>query len=245
MSAALLLLASAAAAGWLQRWRDAHPVEGAAADSRRAPLGGNPLAGLGLLVRSRYLLGIAAFVMLLASVTTFLYFEQARLVELRFPDRVDQVRVFGWIDITVQALALLTQLFLTGRIVRRLGLVVLLTTVPIAMAAGFLWLAFAPTFAVFVAVMIARRAGEYALARPGREMLFTVVAPAEKYKAKNVIDTAVYRGADAVSAWVRTAIDAFATHPAAVMIAGAVLAAGWGGCGRWLATKRDKAASSF
>ena len=108
--------------------------------------------------------------------------------------------MFGWIDIAVQALALLTQLFLTGRIVRRLGLGVLLMTVPLAMAGGFAWLAFAPTFAVFVAVMIARRAGEYALARPGREILFTVVAPDEKYKAKNVIDTAVYRGADAVSA---------------------------------------------
>ena len=235
--AAVLLLASAAAAGWLQRWRDAHPVAGAAADARRAPLGGNPLAGLGLLARSRYLLGIAAFVVLLASVTTFLYFEQARLVELHFPDRVDQVRVFGWIDIAVQALALLTQLFLTGRIVRRLGLGVLLMTVPLAMAAGFAWLAFAPTFAVFVAVMIARRAGEYALARPGREMLFTVVAPDAKYKAKNVIDTAVYRGADAVSAWVRTGIDAIATHPAMVMVAGAVLAVAWAACGGGLARR--------
>ena len=235
--AAALLLASAVAAGWLQHWRDAHPLQAASSDARHARIGGNPLAGLGLLARSRYLLGIAAFVVLLASVTTFLYFEQARLVELHFPDRVDQVRVFGWIDVTVQALALLTQLFLTGRLVRRLGLVVLLTTVPLAMAAGFLWLAFAPTFAVFVVVMIARRAGEYALARPGREMLFTVVPPVEKYKAKNVIDTAVYRGADAVSAWVRTGIDALATHPAAVMVAGAVLAVGWAGCGGWLARR--------
>src|SRR5688572_8657100 len=103
------------------------------------------------------------------------------------------------------------------------------------MAAGFLWLAFVPTFAVFVAVMIARRAGEYALARPGREMLFTVVPPAEKYKAKNIIDTSVYRGADAVSSWLRTVIDAVASHPAVVMVAGAVLALAWAVCGAGLA----------
>lgn len=240
---AALLVASIAAAAWLQRWRDSHPLpadaHGSAGDgasgARTRPLGGNPLAGLVDVVRSPYLLGIAAFVVLLASVTTFLYFEQARLVELHFPDRDRQVQVFGWIDAAVQALALLTQLFVTGRLVRRLGLVVLLATVPLAMAAGFLWLAFVPTFGVLVAVMIARRAGEYALARPGREMLFTVVPPAAKYKAKNVVDTAVYRGADAVSAWVRAGIDAIATHPAVVMVAGAGLALAWAVCGVGLA----------
>jgi AAA family ATP:ADP antiporter len=245
--AAVLLLGSALAAGWLQRWRDAHPVAHGDGDrdrdaasgedppSRRQPLGGHPFAGIGLVLRSRYLLGIAAFVVLLASVTTFLYFEQARLVELHFPDRAQQVRVFGVLDFVVQALALATQLFLTGRLVRHLGLGVLLVTVPLAMAAGFVWLAFAPTFAVFALVMIVRRAGEYALARPGREMLFTVVVPAAKYKAKNVIDSAVYRGADAVSAWVRTGIDAVASHPAMVALAGAVLALAWAACGWGLA----------
>ena len=91
-------------------------------------------------------------------------------------------------------------------------------------ALGFLWLALAPTFAVFAIVMVTRRAGEYALARPGREMLFTVVAPEAKYKAKNVIDTAVYRGADAVSGWVKAGIDALASHPALVYVGGAALA---------------------
>jgi AAA family ATP:ADP antiporter len=172
-------------------------------------------------------MGIATFVVLLASVTTFLYFEQARLVELHFPDREDQTRVFGLLDFIVQSLAILTQLFLTGRIVQRLGLVVLLTAVPVVMALGFLWLALAPTFAVFAVVMVTRRAGEYALARPGREMLFTAVPAEAKYKAKNVIDTAVYRGADAVSGWVKTGVDAIAGHPAVVAVAGAALALGW------------------
>jgi AAA family ATP:ADP antiporter len=190
-------------------------------------------------LRSRYLLGIAAFVVLLASVSTFLYFEQARLVELHFPERADQTRVFGTLDFVVQSLALLTQLFLTGRIVQRLGIVVLLTTVPVVMMLGFLWLALAPTFAIFAVVMVTRRAGEYALARPAREMLFTVASSEAKYKAKNVIDTAVYRGADAVSGWVKAGIDAVASNPAVVAVAGAVLALAWAFTG-WSLARQQK-----
>lgn len=231
----VFLAGSAVAAVLLQRWRDARPLRDGDVVARRQPIGGNPFAGLSTVLRSPYLLGIAAFVVLLASVTTFLYFEQARLVELHFPDRERQTQVFGTLDFIVQALALVTQLFLTGRIVRRLGIGVLLTTVPVVMMAGFLWLALAPTFAVFAVVMVVRRAGEYALARPGREMLFTVVPVEAKYKAKNVIDTAVYRGADAVSGWVRTGIDALASHPAVVAVAGAVLALVWAVIGASLA----------
>ncbi len=232
---ALFLVASAAAAGRLQRWRDRHPLDDDDAPQRARPLGGNPLAGLSTVFASPYLMGIATFVVLLASVTTFLYFEQARLVELRFPDRDDQVRVFGALDAIVQGLALVTQVFFTGRLARRLGLAVLLATVPLVMAFGFLWLALTPTFAVLAVVMVVRRAGEYALARPGREMLFTVVSPQAKYKAKNVIDTAVYRGADAVSGWVKAGIDAFASHPAVVGVAGALLALAWAATGLGLA----------
>ncbi|ODS62847.1 MAG: ADP/ATP translocating protein [Arenimonas sp. SCN 70-307] len=245
--ATALLVGSAAAAMWLQRWRDAHPLDAADAPARRAPLGGNPFAGIGTVLRSPYLLGIATFVVLLATVTTFLYFEQARLVEMHFPDPIDQTRVFGLLDALVQTLAILTQLFLTGRIVRRLGLVVLLTTVPVVMVGGFLWLAMAPTFAVLAIVMVTRRAGEYALARPGREMLFTVVAPDQKYKAKNVIDTAVYRGADAVSGWVKAGIDAIASSPAVVGVLGAMVALAWAGTGFGLARaqgRREAAATA-
>ena len=244
--ATAMLLGSAGAAMWLQGWRDRHPLAADETMARRAPLGGNPLAGLGTVFASPYLMGIALFVVLLASVTTFLYFEQARLVALHFPDRADQTRVFGLLDTVVQTLAVLTQLFLTGRIVRRLGLVVLLAAVPAVMALGFLWLALAPTFAVFAIVMVVRRAGEYALARPGREMLFTVVPPEAKYKAKNVIDTAVYRGADAVSGWVKTGIDALASSPAVVALAGAALALAWGITGVSLARaqKRREAAAT-
>ena len=234
------LLGSAVAAQYLQRWRDRQPLLPGDDTARRAPLGGNPFAGISTVLRSPYLMGIAAFVVLLASVTTFLYFEQARLVALNFPERADQTRVFATLDAVVQGLAVLTQLFLTGRLVQRLGLAVLLVTVPVVMALGFVWLALAPTFAVFALVMVTRRAGEYALARPGREMLFSVVAPEAKYKAKNVIDTAVYRGADAVSGWVKAGIDAIASNPAVVYVVGAGLALLWAWTGLSLA-RRHKA----
>ncbi|WP_203322437.1 NTP/NDP exchange transporter [Pseudoxanthomonas beigongshangi] len=231
---ALFLAGSIAAANWLQRWRDAHPLPIQDGATRSHPLGGNPFAGATAVFRSPYLLGIALFVLLLASVSTFLYFEQARLVAEVFPDRTRQTQVFGLIDTIVQSLAILTQIFITGQIARRLGVGILLVLVPLITAAGFLWLALAPTFAVFAVVMVVRRAGEYALVRPGREMLYTVVGAEDKYKAKNFIDTVVYRGADALSGWVKRMLDLVAEHPALAMFIGAGIALVWAGNGAWL-----------
>lgn len=229
------LAASAFAAAGVQRWRDAHPLAADEPVQRGRPLGGNPFAGATEVLRSPYLMGIAAFVLLLATVTTFLYLRQAELVDALFPDRTRQTQVFARIDFLVQALSLLAQLFVTGRIAQKLGLGMLLVGVPLVMAAGFLWLALAPTFAVFVVVMVARRAGEYAFVRPGREMLYTAVSPEAKYKAKNFNDTVVYRGADAVSAWVKSGIDAIASHPMLAMLIGAALALVWAATGGALA----------
>jgi AAA family ATP:ADP antiporter len=233
---AALLAATLPGVGWLFGWRQragAGQVQSGDtpgtmyAEDPANPVGGGLWAGLALLLRSRYLLGIGLFVILLATASTFLYFEQARLVAETFPERTRQTQVFSALDAAVQALTILVQLFFTGRMARRYGVSVLLTAVPLAVAAGFLVLALLPTFGVLAGVMILRRAGEYALLRPGREMLFTVVDPETKYKAKNVIDTAVYRAGDAVSAWVKTGIDALSGHPATVALAGAALALGW------------------
>lgn len=235
-----LLMASALAARRVQHWRDGRPLAPDQAAQRRLPLGGSPFAGATEVLRSPYLLGIGLFVLLLASVNTFLYFEQARLVEAAYPDPTDQTRVFGTIDFVVQSLAILSQLFVTGRVARTMGVGALLVAVPLVAAAGFLWLAFAPTFAVLAVVMVVRRAGEYAFVRPGREMLYTVVADEAKYKAKNFNDTVVYRGADAVSGWFKTAIDAIAQQPVAAMVIGAALALAWGATGGGLARAHSR-----
>ncbi|UVJ41743.1 MFS transporter [Pseudomonas sp. LS1212] len=236
--AALFLLGSIGAAVLLQHWRDRHPLPADAEHPRSRPLGGNPFAGATAVLHSPYLLGIAVFVVLLASVSTFLYFEQARLVAQTFTDRTRQTQVFGLIDTVVQTLAILTQTFLTGRIAQKLGVGVLLVAVPLVMAAGFLWLALAPVFAVFVVVMVIRRAGEYALVRPGREMLYTVLLPEQKYKAKNFIDTVVYRGGDAVSGWVKRGLDVLGEHPQLAMFIGVAIALLWAASGGWLGRRR-------
>lgn len=242
--AGLFLLGSVVACAFVQRWRDRNPLTDSTEAPASRPLGGNPFAGATAVLRSPYLLAIALFVVLLASVSTFLYFEQARIVSETFTDRTRQTQVFGLIDTVVQALAILTQVFLTGHLARRMGVGVLLVAVPLVMAAGFLWLAFAPAFAVFVVVMVVRRAGEYALVRPGREMLFTVLPAEDKYKAKNFIDTVVYRGGDALSGWLKRGLDLLAEHPQLAMFIGAGLALGWALTGRWLGERQRQAESA-
>ncbi|MCW2271320.1 Major Facilitator Superfamily protein [compost metagenome] len=234
------LLGSIVAATYLQRFRDRHPLPADTELPRSRPLGGNPFAGASEVFRSPYLLGIALFVVLLASVSTFLYFEQARLVATHFTSRTEQTQVFGLIDSLVQFLSILTQVFITGHLARKLGVGVLLVAVPLVMVVGFLWLALAPLFAVFVVVMVVRRVGEYALVRPGREMLYTVVLPEQKYKAKNFTDTVVYRGGDALSGWVKRGLDVLGDHPALAMFIGAAIALVWGLTGAWLGRQQRK-----
>lgn len=209
-------------------------------ESTRRPLRGNPFSGLTAVMKSPYLLGIAGFVVLLATVTTFLYFEQARLVAEHFPNREAQVRVFGTIDLVVQAGALLSQLFITGRVAQRLGVGVLLALVPLLVCAGFIGLALAPSFGLLVALMIARRIGEYAFVRPGREMLFAPLDAESKYKAKNVIDTVVYRAGDAISGWAKSALDMLGQGVGLVALIGALCALLWGYLGWELGKRADQ-----
>ncbi len=84
-----------------------------------------------LVARSRYLLGISVFVILLATASTFLYFEQAKLVAAAYPSRAQQTQVFSALDATVQALTIVIQLFFSGRVARRYGVTALLTGVPV------------------------------------------------------------------------------------------------------------------
>jgi AAA family ATP:ADP antiporter len=238
-----LLLATLIAARHMIRWRERHGSADLRDESPHLRMGGSIWAGLTLILRSPYLLGISLFVILLTAVSTFLYFEQARVVEATFPDRTAQTQVFSAIDFTVQSLTIFIQLFVTGRLTRRLGVTVLLTAVPLVMMFGFGLLALAATFPVLAAVMIVRRVGEYALIRPGREMLFTNLDVETKYKAKNAIDTAVYRGGDVIAAWANVGIVAIGTT-AAASIVGAIVAFVWAGAGWLLGRSHDRAARS-
>jgi ATP:ADP antiporter, AAA family len=210
--------------------------------TRDRALGGNPLAGITLVLRSPYLLGIAAYVALLATATTFLYFEQLRLVAATFSDTETRTSVFARIDWIVQSLTILAQLFITGRIASRLGLVVLLTIIPVAILFGFVALAIWNTFAVLAIVIVLRRSGEYAFVRPGREMLWTPMTKETKYKAKNFIDVPVYRGADAAVAQLQRAIEGAGLGASTAALLGALGAILWAVNGWWLGRRYDAAA---
>jgi AAA family ATP:ADP antiporter len=198
------------------------------------PLGGNPFAGVWLILRSPYVLGIAGFVMFISVVNTLLYFEQLRLVEITFPELADRTRIFARFDWIVQTLTVISQIFLTGRIAARFGVKTLITFVPVIMIFAFGALALSGAFMVLTAVVILRRAMEYAFVRPGREMLWSPLNKETKYKAKNTVDVPVYRGMDALSAQVNNWIASAGFGASVVAWLGVGVAAAWGVLGWWL-----------
>lgn len=171
------------------------------AEIAEVPIGGGVLAGISSAIRSPYLLGIVAYMLLFTIASTFVYFQQAHLVEQALEGRAVRTAFFAKIDVAVNTLTLLTQVFLTARIIKAVGVAVTLTVLPAICVLGFLGLGFMPILAVLVAFQVLRRAGNHAVARPTREILYTVVRREDKYKAKNFIDTFIYRGGDQVGAW--------------------------------------------
>ena len=193
-----------------------------------AALGGSLWAAFGQVVRSPYLLGIALFVLLMTWVSTFLYLEQQAFVAKAFATADERTRFFGGIDFWVQAASLLMQLLFFGRLFKWVGLRAMLVSVPVIMTAGYALVALAPGFLVLVVVYAVRRVGDYALTRPCRDALFTVVSREEKYKAKSLIDTFVYRGGDALSGSLyKELTGSFGAGPAAIGWLGAAISALW------------------
>ena len=203
-------------------------------------LGGNPVAGIMIVLRSPYLLGIASFVVLLSAVNTFLYFEQLRIVSETFADTTARTEMFATIDFVVQSLTIFSQLFLTGRIASRLGVRTLLTFVPLIMIGGFMLLSVFNVFGMIALLLVLRRWGEYAFIRPGREMLWGSLDKESKYKAKSFIDVPVYRAADYVGAQAKSALDAVGATPAGAAIVGAGIAALWAANGWMLGRRYDR-----
>ena len=188
-------------------------------------LKGNPFDGFRLLLQSRYLLLLAVFLLLMTWISTIVYFQLGDLVTKAFASREARTQAYGMIDLAVNSFAVLIQLFGTGRIIARFGVGMGLLLNPIIMVVAFLAIAFSPVLLVLGSVQIVRRVAEYAVARPTREMLFTVVDQESRYKAKNVIDTVVYRFGDFSSAWVSAAILPFGLTGLAIF--GAIVSGIW------------------
>jgi len=219
VAAAMFVIAIVCQRVLLRAWSER---PGADVVKENKPIGGNVFAGVTLILRSPYLLGIALFIVGISAVSTVLYFEQLRIVADTFADTNERTRVFARMDWIVQSLTVLTQIFLTGRIAARFGVKTLLTLVPLLMVLAFAALAAYSTFVLFAAVFILRRAGEYALVRPGREMLWSPLDKETKYKAKSTLDVPVYRGADYVGGQANSALLALGVTPNGMMAVGAV-----------------------
>jgi len=238
---ALLLIASALVVltlpiiHWLQYLKrsELRNQEVTAAPADLGYIGGNPLAGFSEFLQSRYLLAIGLFIFFYTSIGSFVYFELKNL--LADYDRETRSQIWASIDLVVNTLTVLVAAFATGRIAKHLGLSFTLASVPVLIGVGLLILAAAPMVSVVVALQIVRRAGNYAISRPAREMLFTAVDREVRFKAKPVIDIVIYRGGDMLNAWAFTALtQGLGLGMAAVAACGAVIAALWAATGIYL-----------
>jgi ATP:ADP antiporter, AAA family len=205
------------------------------ADLSAAKIGGNPFAGFKMFVTNPYLLAIGAFILLYTAIGSFVYFEQKNLLAQFIETRAERTEVLAMVDWVVNILTFAIGMFATGRIVERFGMAVTLAMVPFVIAAGLLVLAFAPLLTVVLVLQVVRRAGNYAITRPSREMLFTAVDRETRFKAKPVIDIAVYRGGDALSSIAFAGLtDGVGLGLGAMAAVGAGIAALWGVVGRYL-----------
>ena len=180
-----------------------------------------------MVVRSPYLAGIALWVSLLSIAGTFLYFEQANIVAAASDDPAVRTRIFATIDLVIGILTIGVQFFATGRLLARFGVGRAAAFLPLVFGVGFVALAWMPGLAVVIAFQALQRTANFALSNPAREVLFTVVRRDEKYKAKNVIDIVVFRGADAAGGWAFSLLRGAGLELATIALSTVPLAAVW------------------
>jgi ATP:ADP antiporter, AAA family len=202
------------------------------------PLGGTFWSGIAHVFRSPYLLGICGFMLLHSVTSTLVYFQQADLAGQAFADRAARTTFFARLDVAVNVLTVVMQVFLTGRLLKWLGVGLTLALLPLVSLAGFAAMALAPSLALLAAFQVARRAVNYAVSRPAREVLFTVLPREDKYKAKAFTDTFVYRAGDQLGAWSYPALRALGLGLAGVSLVGVPLAAAWVALSVWLGRRQ-------
>ena len=202
-------------------------------------IGGNPLAGFKMFFFNPYLLSIGLFIFLYTGISSFIYFELKNL--LSDFSRSERSVIWAQMDLAVNILAISTGLFATGRIVTKFGMPITIAMVPIMICIGLLVLAISPLLGVIMVLQIIRRAGNYAVTRPAREMLFTLVNQETRFKAKPVIDIVAYRGGDMLTAWLFTGLtQGLGLGLAAVAAVGAGIASLWALVGIYLGKWFDR-----
>lgn len=205
--------------------------------SGEAVIGGNALDGFKLALRSPYLLGMCGYMLMYTIGSTFLYFLQAQIVDNTIDGKLAQTAYFANVDIWVNSLTLILQVFLTGRLMARIGVGLTLAALPLISILGFVGLGIAPVLAAVVVFTVARRVTNFAFSRPAREALYVPLTRGEKYKAKNLIDTVIYRLGDQIGAWTNGLLIWIGLGIAGIAFTAVPLAAIWLGLSLWLGNK--------
>jgi AAA family ATP:ADP antiporter len=215
-----------------------------AAGADESPIGGSVLSGVIHAFKSPYLANVGAYILLFTITSTFLYFQQAEIAKQSFADRGARTAFFARVDLWVNILTLGAQLFLTARLLRAIGVGLTLALLPALSVFGFSGLALAPTMTILVVYQVLRRAGNFAIARPTREVLFTVVAREDKYKAKSFIDTVVYRTGDQMGAWSYAGLGLAGLGMTGISVVAVPLSLLWLFNSVWLGRRQEKLASA-
>src|SRR5216110_409665 len=215
---------------------DSKSAEDAAAAEK--PIGGKFWDGVTHICKSPYLFGLFLFILLYTLTSTWTYFQQSELTKVGIVDKAARTAFFAKLDLSVNTLTLLLQIFLTGRLMKFLGVTVTLLFMPVLSLFGFAAMGFAPVLSVLAAFQIARRASTFAFMRPAREVLFTVLRREDKYKAKSFIDTFGYRCGDQFGAWSYGGMHALGLSLSTISYIAVPVVGGWCALGVWLGRKQ-------
>lgn len=242
---ACVLASSCVCVLWLSRWENVdagntRTNKAQAATVKNESLKGGIWGGVSLILKSPYLIGICLFIVLYAISITFVGIQQAEMVEQAFNNPTERTQLFSKIDFAANGFTLLFQLLLTSRLINTFGFRTTLMLIPVGITIGFGLMASAPVLAVVIGIEIFRRAGDYAIMKPTREMLFSVVSREEKYKAKNFIDTAIVRTGDTSSAWLYTLIKSLGVAGAGIAGISMVFGVAWCATAYWLGGQFNK-----
>lgn len=208
------------------------------------PIGGGIWEGVTHIWRSPYLFGLFLFILLYTLTSTWTYFQQAELTKAGFVDKAARTAFFAKLDLSVNTLTLILQVFLTGRLMKYLGVTVTLLFMPVLSLFGFAAMGFAPVIAVLATFQVARRASTFAFMRPAREVLFTVLRREDKYKAKSFIDTFGYRCGDQLGAWSYGGLQRLGMGLSTISYLAVPVIAIWCGIGVWLGRRQAALARS-
>jgi AAA family ATP:ADP antiporter len=225
-------------AGLLVRFFPRGFTENRTVHKQEEPIGGSVWSGITHIVRSPYLLGLAVSMLLYTSTSTWAYFQQSDLAREALKDSDARTAFLANLDMWVNSITVVIQIFLTGRLLKWFGVGFTLVAMPFVSMIGFAAMGIAPTLGLLAVFQVARRVAAYALMRPSREILFTVLRREDKYKVKSVTDTLGYRTGDQIGAWSYGGLHVLGLELPSISFLAVPVVAGWCGLSLWLACKQ-------